>query len=78
VYKALAALHAPRAERRRAVAACRIKSMAAAKWVTGTAVHLHGGIGVTCEYQVGHYLRRVVVAERTYGDEQHHMERYLA
>ena len=77
VYKALAALRASRDARRRAVAACRVKCMGAAKWVAGTAIHLHGGIGVTCEYPVGHYLRRIVVAERSQGDEQHFLDHYL-
>ena len=77
VYRALAATGASTAERRRATSGCSIKVMQAAKWVTSTAVHLHGGIGMTCEYPVGHYLRRVIVAERILGDREYHLARYL-
>jgi acyl-CoA dehydrogenase len=48
VYSAIAALAMPRPKRRRAVSACSIKVLQTAKSVFGTAVHLHGGIGVTC------------------------------
>ncbi|MFC5463075.1 acyl-CoA dehydrogenase family protein [Massilia niabensis] len=78
LYRALATLPASGAERRKAVSACKVKIMEAAKWVAGTAVHLHGGIGVTCEYPVGHYLRRVLVSERSFGDNAYHLERYLS
>jgi len=48
-----------------------------AKTVAGQAVHLHGGMGVTCELAVGHCLRRAAVAERLLGDFEFHLARYL-
>jgi pimeloyl-CoA dehydrogenase len=33
------------------------------------AIQLHGGIGMTEEYAVGHYLRRVTVIDQMFGDE---------
>jgi acyl-CoA dehydrogenase len=78
LYQAAGALERGIHERRKAVSGCKIKVSGAAKQVTGTAIHLHGGIGVTSEYPVGHYLRRVMVAERLYGDHQYHLERYLS
>jgi alkylation response protein AidB-like acyl-CoA dehydrogenase len=78
LYQAVGALSGSVRDRRRGVSGCKIKVMSAAKRVTGMAVHLHGGIGVTSEYPVGHYLRRVMVSERLYGDHEHHLQRYLA
>lgn len=78
LYRAVANAGSPRAERIRAVSGARLKIVDAARRVTGMAVHLHGGIGVSAEYPVGHFLRRVTVAERTWGDREHHLERYLA
>lgn len=78
LYRAVANAGAPSAERIRAVSGARLKIVDAARRVTGMAVHLHGGIGVSAEYPVGHFLRRVTVAERTWGDREHHLERYLA
>lgn len=43
-----------------------------------TAIQLHGGIGMTEEYRVGHYLRRVHVLDRQFGDGSHHLEHLMA
>lgn len=39
------------------------------------AIQLHGGIGMTEEYAVGHYLRRVHVLDHQFGDSGAHVER---
>lgn len=41
------------------------------------AIQLHGGIGMTEEYSVGHYLQRFVVFDSTFGDADQQAE-YLA
>lgn len=79
LFNAIAAFHqGERTRRRRAVASCWVKIFDAAKGVAGMAVHLHGGIGMTVEYPVGHYLRRVMVSERIFGDVEFHLESYIA
>lgn len=78
LYNAIAAFHrGVRDDRRRAVSSCWVKTFDAAKGIAGMAVHLHGGIGMTAEYPVGHYLRRVMVSERSYGDVEQHLARYM-
>jgi pimeloyl-CoA dehydrogenase small subunit len=47
----------------------------AARFVSQNAVQLHGGIGMTEEYAVGHYFRRCMVIEHTFGDTAHHLSR---
>ena len=37
------------------------------------AVQLHGGIGVTDEYIVSHYFKRLTQMEMTFGDSLHHL-----
>lgn len=44
----------------------------AAKWVCGQAIQLHGGIGMTEEYAVGHYFKRAVVADILFGTSDQH------
>jgi alkylation response protein AidB-like acyl-CoA dehydrogenase len=44
----------------------------AAKFVCGQAIQLHGGIGMTEEYAVGHYYKRAVVAEVLLGGSARH------
>lgn len=52
--------------------------MSTAKKVIGTAIHLHGGIGFTCEHIVGHLYRRTLVNEKLYGNSTFHLSRYKA
>lgn len=47
-----------------------------ARHVTTEAVQLHGGIGVTDEFDIGLYLKRVRVAAQALGDNAYHAERY--
>ncbi|QGZ58575.1 acyl-CoA dehydrogenase family protein [Paraburkholderia acidiphila] len=44
----------------------------AARFVCGQAIQLHGGIGMTEEYQVGHYYKRAVVADVLFGSSDQH------
>ncbi|HKY92109.1 MAG TPA: acyl-CoA dehydrogenase [Nevskiaceae bacterium] len=77
LYHALGASGQTRERYRKAVSACSLKVLPSAKAVAGQAVHLHGGMGVTCELAVGHCLRRATVAERLLGDFEFHLARYL-
>lgn len=78
LYLALSAFRGDAAERRRTISGCWVKTFDTSKQLTGMAVHLHGAIGFTTEYQVGHYLRRALVAERCLGDMEYHLARYMA
>ncbi|MGB0210637.1 acyl-CoA dehydrogenase family protein [Algiphilus sp.] len=42
------------------------------------AVQLHGGIGVSAEYAVGHYLRRLAMIDLSFGDSEHCLEALAA
>lgn len=44
--------------------------------VSNEAIQMHGGIGVTDEYDVGFYLKRARVAEQIFGSSKFHSERY--
>jgi acyl-CoA dehydrogenase len=37
---------------------------------------MHGGIGVTDEYDIGFFLKRARVAEQIFGSSKFHTERY--
>lgn len=47
-----------------------------AERVCNEAVQMHGGIGVTAEYQLGLYLKRARVIAQTLGDTVFHRDRY--
>jgi pimeloyl-CoA dehydrogenase small subunit len=63
------------AERQRNMAMVKAGVGQAARFVSQNAVQLHGGIGMTEEYAVGHYFRRCMVIEHTFGDTAHHLSR---
>ena len=42
------------------------------------AIQLHGGIGMTAEYAVGHYTSRLTAIEHTFGDTRYHLARLAA
>ncbi|MCX7865146.1 MAG: acyl-CoA/acyl-ACP dehydrogenase [Novosphingobium sp.] len=68
LYFALSRLDAPAPERSRAVALARLNISEAAQLVSRQAIQLHGGYGVTDEYEVSHHYRRQLVLEKQYGD----------
>ncbi|MDB5818810.1 MAG: acyl-CoA dehydrogenase [Rhizobacter sp.] len=45
------------------------------RFVAQQAIQLHGGIGMTEEYAVGHYLRRLTVIDQLFGDGDAHAAR---
>tara|TARA_B100000674_G_C37943564_1_gene963792 strand:+ start:1089 stop:2228 length:1140 start_codon:yes stop_codon:yes gene_type:complete len=44
--------------------------------VTNEAIQMHGGVGVTDEYDVGLYLKRARVTEQMFGNSEYHIDRY--
>jgi len=72
----LAAMHADDSDaqrRRRQVSAAKALIGRSGKAVGQGAVQLHGGIGITMEYSVGHYFKRLTAIDLTFGDTDHHL-----
>jgi alkylation response protein AidB-like acyl-CoA dehydrogenase len=55
-------------ERRRAVRAAKLQIDLSARHIGQEAIQLHGGIGMTMEYPVGHYLKRTTAIAKTFAD----------
>lgn len=75
----LAAMHATDPDtqaRRRAISAAKARVGAAAKAVGQGAVQLHGGMGVVQENAVGDLFKRLTAIELTFGDTDHHLDRF--
>lgn len=73
---AMAAVDSGSAERAELVSLAKWKVGQMADKVSGEAVQLHGGIGVTDELDVGLYLKRIRVAQALLGDSDYHLARY--
>jgi alkylation response protein AidB-like acyl-CoA dehydrogenase len=64
------------AERARLVAAAGAKGLAGLRFVAEQSIQLHGGMGMTAELPVGHYLRRGIALEATFGSAEQHRIRF--
>ena len=63
------------AERAHDMAMAKVGIGQAGRYVSQSAVQMHGGIGMTEEYAVGHYFRRCMVIERLFGDPAYYLQR---
>ena len=63
------------AERARNISMAKVGVGQAGRFVSQNAVQLHGGIGMTEEYAIGHFFRRVMVIEHLFGDTAYHLDR---
>jgi pimeloyl-CoA dehydrogenase small subunit len=66
------------AERRRVVSAAKVKVADACRHVSQESVQLHGGMGMSEELKVSHTFRRLTIIGQTFGDAEHHLERFAA
>jgi len=66
--------NAPDAEQ--CVAALKAKVGKAGRYVSHNAVQLHGGIGTTDEFSVGHYFKRLATIGVMFGSRDSHLSRY--
>lgn len=60
-------------ERQRAIAAAKVQIGRSGKHVGQEAIQLHGGIGMTQEYSVGHSFKRMTMIEQLYGSADDHL-----
>jgi alkylation response protein AidB-like acyl-CoA dehydrogenase len=75
----LAALSADLAdakERRRVISAAKVQIGRSGRFVGQQAIQLHGGIGMTDEYSAGHYFKRLTMIDQSFGDADHHLDRF--
>jgi len=64
------------AERKRVVSAAKLKIADACRHVSQESVQLHGGMGMSEELKVSHTFRRLTTIVQTFGDADHHLERF--
>ena len=76
LYHALGAMEDDTATRRSAVAAAKALIGPAGVRVAAGAIQLHGGIGMSEEYAVGHFYKRLYAIERLWGDSALHLESF--
>jgi len=77
-YATMMAAEPDAAERRKAMAAAKVQVGRSGKFVGQQAIQLHGGIGMTDEYKVGHYFKRMTMIDTLFGPADHHLRALAA
>ena len=63
-------------DRARFASLAKFKAGETLKLVSSEAVQMHGGVGVTDEFDIGFFLKRSRVAEQIFGSSDYHIDRY--
>lgn len=77
-YLATIKLDAGEKERKRTASAAKVGVGQAARLIGQEAVQIHGGNGVTDEYAIGHYFKRLTIFESEFGSVDHHLKRHVS
>jgi alkylation response protein AidB-like acyl-CoA dehydrogenase len=65
-------------DRARAAAAAKVQLGRSGRFVGQQAVQIHGGMGMTDELNVGHYMKRLMMLDTTFGNADFHQRRFAA
>ncbi len=60
-------------ERRQAISAAKVQIGRSGRFIGQQAIQIHGGVGMTMEYSVGHYFKRVSMIDTLFGDADYHL-----
>jgi len=71
---AAVSLDQPTETRRRNIAAAKVQIGRSGRYIGQQAVQLHGAIGITAEYKVGHAFKRLTAIDALFGDADHHLD----
>jgi alkylation response protein AidB-like acyl-CoA dehydrogenase len=77
VINAAAAMDDDRITRERALSAAKHSIGRIGTLVAEESIQMHGGIGMTWELPLAHYAKRLVMIDHQFGDEDHHLARYI-
>jgi len=58
-----------------ALSTAKVKMCDASRYVGQMSIQLHGGVGMTMEYSIGRYFKRLTMLEIAWGDRDFHMDR---
>lgn len=75
MYAAISSRSDDAAERARALSAAKVQINLSSRAIGQAAIQMHGGVGMTMEYQIGHYFKRLSIIEKMYGDMDYHRGR---
>ena len=65
-------------EREKTISAAKFSIGKIGTMVAEESIQLHGGMGMTWEYDLGHYAKRLVLIDHEFGDEDFHLQKYIS
>ncbi|MBO0904570.1 acyl-CoA dehydrogenase family protein [Jiella sonneratiae] len=74
IFAAMNAAESDEGARRTAMAAAKVQIGRSGRFIAQTAVQLHGGVGVTMEYEIAHHFKRQAMIDLSFGDADHHQQ----
>ena len=78
LYRAVCAITDTEEDATTAIHALKVMVDRAGKQVFGEAIQLHGGMGITDELDIGHYAKRLMMINTTFGNGDHHQAKFNA
>ncbi len=78
VIKALQAIDAGEPGISLLASATKAKMCEVAQLATNEGIQMHGGIGMTDEYDIGFYIKRARALEHSFGDRNYHLDRFAS
>jgi alkylation response protein AidB-like acyl-CoA dehydrogenase len=78
LYRAVCALTDDQEDEDQAIHALRMMVDKAGKHIFGEAIQLHGGMGITDELDIGHYAKRLMMINTTFGNGDYHQAKFNA
>ena len=78
LYRAVCALRDEREDARVAIHALRVMVEKSGKHIFGEAIQIHGGMGITDELDIGHYAKRLMMINATFGNGDYHQAKFNA
>ncbi len=78
IYASMMARNPNAKVRATSVSAAKVQVSRSARFIAQVCVQLHGGVGMTMEFAVGHYMKRLTMIEKAFGDVDYHLDRLAA
>ncbi|MCE7028617.1 acyl-CoA dehydrogenase family protein [Jiella avicenniae] len=74
IFAAMNAAEHDETARRTAISAAKVQIGRSGRFIGQNAVQLHGGVGVTMEYEIAHHFKRQAMIDLAFGDADYHLK----
>ncbi len=76
LYRTVCSMDDGSADVEKNILALKVMTGRAGKLIGGEAIQIHGGMGITDELSVGHYVKRLMIINASFGDADYHQQKF--